>query len=761
MPARKRPHAAKVTPPAHSRRLLPITASVALLIVLLLLANGSRWHLGDDPSAASRGVAENTKVGAHYVGVTECGGCHAAELAEWQQSDHAHSMLEASDAAVRGDFSGVTLPYDGGEARFFRRDGKPFVHTEGADGKPADFEIRHTFGWYPLQQYLVDIGTGRLQALPFAWDARGEDEGGQRWFHLYADQPPRPGDSLHWTGRDQNWNFMCAGCHSTNLEKRYEPQADRFDTRWSDINVACEACHGPGSKHVEWAKTARQDTTAHKGLTVPMVPDGKWAFTTAGKGIAHWNGPDRRAAMQPCFACHSRRREIANPLHADTALFDQAVPSLLEPGLYHVDGQIDGEVFEYGSFLQSRMYRAGVICQDCHQPHTGKLRLQGNALCTQCHAPASFATPGHHHHAAGSAGSQCVDCHMTGKTYMGVDFRRDHSFRLPRPELSEAFGTPNACTGCHADQPASWATAQIRDWIGESGRGHAALAAALDASRRHRLDAAAALLAVLGHAGASPIARATAVAALADYPGPQARERLRLAASDPEPLLRLAAVQASRLLAPDEQQRLLLGRLNDATLAVRTEAARLAIHIPDQRLDDAARTRLDAVVAELVASETIHLDRPEARLNLALIDLARGNFATAEAALQQALHMDQAFVPARINLADLYRASGRDAEVEALLREGLRISPDSADLKHALGLFKVRQGDRRAALELLAAAAKAAPDNPRYAYVYAVALLDSGDAPQALAVTRQALARTPNDASLAGLLRQIDGQAPP
>lgn len=764
----KRPPAAPV--PARRPRSLPRAVVVGSMALLLIAVTVWCWMPTDrsvppaPPRAHAAAVASAPSpppAAAQFVGTSACVACHEEAAREWRASDHAHAMLEPSDEALRGDFSGVTLRTGEHETRFFRRDGKPFVRTEGADGKPADFAIRYTFGWYPLQQYLVDLGRGRLQALPVAWDARPASEGGQRWFHLYASAPPPPGDSLHWTGRDQNWNFMCASCHSTNLEKRYDAAADRFDTRWSDINVGCEACHGPGSAHIAWAQGSGAQRAGPNGLRVPPPAAGRWEFATPGAGIAHWSGGDRRAAMEPCFACHSRRREIANPLRADVPLLDQTVPSLLEPGLYTADGQIEDEVFEYGSFLHSRMYRAGVICQDCHRPHSGTLRERGNALCAQCHAPASFDTPVHHHHPAGGPGSQCVDCHMSGKTYMGVDFRRDHSFRVPRPDQGQRLGTPDACTGCHRDQAPDWAAARVRDWVGAAARADAPVAEALTASRQHRLDGAPALLALLEHPAGSVIARATAVAALADYPGPPSREQVRRAAHDAEPLLRLAALRALRVLPEDEQIRLLAGLLGDTTRAVRDEAARIAVAIPAERLDANARERREVAVAELVASETIHLDRPEAHLNLALIDLARGRFGDAETALKRALAMDAGFVPARVNLADLYRATGRDPEAGPLLEEGLRRTPDSPDLSHTLGLLRVRQGERAAALELLAAAAQAAPDNPRYAYVHAVALADSGRVAEAAAVARAALARTPNDAALAQLLDSLPPRPAP
>lgn len=169
--------------------------------------------------------------------------------------------------------------------------------------------------------------------------------------------------------------------------------------------------------------------------------------------------------LDTCAACHSRRKVITkNPVPGEPYL-DGYLPALLEPGLHHADGQIDGEVYEYGSFLQSRMSAAGVTCSNCHDPHSAKLRAEGNALCGQCHMPAKFDSAEHHHHQPGNAGAQCVNCHMPTKTYMVVDIRRDHSFRVPRPDLSVALGTPNACTQCHAEHSAEWAAQTVAGWF--------------------------------------------------------------------------------------------------------------------------------------------------------------------------------------------------------------------------------------------------------------------------------------------------------
>lgn len=372
---------------------------------------------------------------ARYVGSAACAACHKAESEAWRSSHHARSMQPATPVTVLGDFGGVRVEHHGQATRFFRRGDKYFVRTEGPDGRPRDFEVAYTFGVHPLQQYLIALPGGRLQALGVAWDARRREEGGQRWYHLYPEAPPRAGETTHWTGRDQNWNFMCAACHSTGLAKNYDAERDSYRTTWAELAVGCEACHGPASQHLAWARGDRARREAGLGFKQESAAYRRpqFGFADPAQPIASRMGEASQAAGEMCFGCHARRRELVKNPDPGDAFLDNYLPSLLEPGLYHPDGRIDGEVFEYGSFVQSAMHRAGVTCTHCHETHSLKLRAAGNALCAQCHRTERYDNPEHHHHAAGA---NCVDCHMPGKTYMGVHFRRDHSLRVPRPEAT-------------------------------------------------------------------------------------------------------------------------------------------------------------------------------------------------------------------------------------------------------------------------------------------------------------------------------------
>jgi predicted CXXCH cytochrome family protein len=397
--------------------------------------------------------------------------------------------------------------------------------------------------------------------------------------------------------------------------------------------------------------------------------------------------------LETCAACHSRRKVIAkNPVPREPYL-DSYLPALLEPGLYHADGQIDGEVYEYGSFLQSRMHTAGVTCSNCHDPHSAKLRAQGNALCAQCHLPEKFDVAAHHHHPPGNAGAQCVNCHMPTKNYMVVDARRDHSIRVPRPDLSVALGTPNACSQCHADRSAQWAAEIVAGWYPAGRQTTPHYGTALHAGRVGAVDVEQQLDRLILDQSQPAIARASALPLLMPYASPASEPAIRAAIADPEPLVRMAAPRALPGSPPPRFVDAAAPLLGDPVRAVRIEAARALAGIDLLALTPEQQTALVKAIAELVAAELVDADRPEAHLNLGLLDLRRREPGEAEREYRTALRLDPNFVPALVNLADLDRARGMDDEGAELLRKAMAIEPDNADVRYALGLYLVRNHD--------------------------------------------------------------------
>lgn len=710
------------------RAFLPVVAGLALLGV------GLAWLLW--PRAIPDAPLQ-------FVGTTACAGCHQQAAQAWRQSHHFHAMEVPDASSVLGDFDDATFGYFGTTSRFFTRDGQYFVETDNAKGELETFRIAFTFGWEPLQQYLIEFPDGRLQALGISWDTRPAESGGQRWFHLYADRHVDHEDPLHWTGSFQNWNSRCAACHSTDLVRGYSQVQDRYDTRWKDINVGCEACHGPGSRHVAWANGDERGPSGN-GLIANLAAT--WSPSNGQRPVLPDMPAGLGAQLQACSACHSRRGELQQP-HPGQDFLDNYMLSPVAAGMYHADGQILDEVYETGSFMQSLMHQNHVTCTNCHEPHGARLRASGNALCLQCHEPSKYQDEAHFFHEPESVGAQCVNCHMPTRTYMSVDERRDHSFRIPDPLASVRFGVPDACTQCHADRDAGWAASTITRRTGrtEPRYAHASL---LASARRHDPAALPGLLALAQGNGTPAILRATALQESGRFPSAQQVRAATGALANTEPLLRVAAAQALGHLEPLQRFTRLRPLLADPVKSVRIAAARQLIDVRPQQVPEADRQALQQLFDEYQQALLHNADLPESMSDLGVYRAAQGDLAGAEQALQQARKLAPHFLPALLNLADIHRARGRDDLGEPLLGEAVRRYPESGDARHMLGLLYVRTGRTPESVSLFRQASQLAPDNPQYALVYAVSLAETGQPAQAVAVLEDALRRFPGNAPL-------------
>ncbi|MBY0364114.1 MAG: hypothetical protein K2X45_19580 [Phreatobacter sp.] len=707
-----------------------------------------------EPRAAALGPggigALTSTAPAGYAGSASCAGCHESQTRAWLASQHASAMSRAEDQTVLGDFSDVRVEHRGSRARFFRDGTRFMVETEGGDGRTAAFEITDTFGISPLQQYLVTFPDGRRQALPFAYDTRPAADGGQRWFHLYPDQAITPSDPLHWTGDLQNWNFMCAECHSTALTKTYDRAQDRFDTRFSETSVGCEACHGAGRPHVQWAMGSRDPAVPHKGFETVAAPRPPITWTVDPAS----GSPTQIASRAPgdevdtCARCHARRATQSEHWRPGQPVLETHRPSLLSEGLFDADGQMRDEVFNDQTFRQSLMYARGVVCSDCHDPHSAKLRAPGSAVCGQCHLPDRFGTTAHSGHASGPGAPDCVSCHMPRRTYMVIDERHDHSFRIPRPDQSVALGTSNTCNDCHRDKSPAWAAAAVERWHGPVRKGFQTWAGAFHAARAGAAEARNALIALAAAPSVPAIARATAVAELRAFPARITAEALRQALSDPDPLVRASAASAHAGLPLEQRWALVSPLLSDPVAGVRLAAAETLADQPPGALPEAERTRLRAAFAEYEAALRLNSDQPEGRASLASFRLRQQDVAGGEAELVAGLRFNPRATVLSINLADLYRLTGREAQAEATLRSATAAQPEAAAAHHALGLSLIRQRKHPEALAAIALASQFAPENPRYAYVHAVALRSLGEPADSARIAAEALARHPNNVDL-------------
>jgi predicted CXXCH cytochrome family protein len=697
---------------------------------------------------------------ATYVGRDSCAKCHQSELKAWTGSDHDLAMDLARDETVLGDFNNIEFTHQGVTSRLFRRDKKFFVNTEGPTGEMQDFEIKYTFGVRPLQQYMVEFPDGRVQVLRISWDTAKK-----RWFHL---DPPDvknehilPDDPLHWTGVAQNWNHTCADCHSTNLQKNYDLATNTFHTTFSEIDVSCEACHGPGSTHVELAEA--------KSLF--------WD-RNLGYGLARLKGADTHPQLETCAKCHSRRNQIHGDFRPGSELLNSYEVSNLHENLYHPDGQIQDEVYEYGSFLQSKMYRKNIRCSDCHDPHSTKLKAVGNQLCAKCHQPGKFDVPSHHHHAPGSKGAQCVECHMPTTTYMDVDPRRDHSLRVPRPDLTVSLGTPNACNKCHTKptEDAEWAADKVVTWFGEKRPTDPHYAPAIAAGRAHTAEGAGLLRDALKQKETPEIVQATAIELLSSYPDGESQAVVRKALKSSVPQIRTAA--AKNYHAPAEElKHALTPMLNDPVRLVRITAARRLVEVPLILFTSAESKALDAALNETRAAELMVADRAGAHLNLGKLyeqlahreararhtQQANDFISGAIQEYQTAIELEPYMAESRSTLAELLQQNqGDPQEIRRLREEELklfardaRLLPKNALVHNRLGLLHYLLGQLDEAEAAIRKACELEPQSYDYRLNLTLLYEKRKQTSQAIESAEKLLEIRPEDPVATEILRKL------
>lgn len=751
---------ARPTPPAQKPA--PVRRTwLAVLAGVLLLATLGAWiwvqqdtavqlPSGHPPLDTARPAPPSPPVPpvAQFADESTCAGCHQTQAKDWQGSHHQQAMKPASAGNVLGDFADITFKGETETTRFFRKGDEYWVNTPGTDGKPADFKVAYTFGVEPLQQYLLaypdetDKPGGRLQALGVAWDSRKN-----RWFQLMPGQRIDHTDELHWTRPAQNANFMCIECHTTGFKRHYDAATDSFASHWNSLGVGCQACHGPAAKHLEWA--AKPDRSADKGFDVPL------------------KNASQATVVETCARCHARRAPLADGFETKHRFMDDYLPSTLTRELYEIDGKIKDEVFEWGSFTQSKMFAKGVQCTDCHNPHSGELKAPGNGVCLQCHNTAgkpirpqidgkglhakNYDSPEHHHHEPGSPGAQCTSCHMPGRYYMVNDYRHDHGFSLPDPGHARRIGAPDACLACHKETPAKKISEQFRQWYASetplkpnaSSNPAPRYDDTLWKARGGKPGASRALHLLLASPELPAIRRATLIAELPSYPSPRSLELVAQGLKDADPLVRTAAVEALPALAEASQQGLLLAPLlSDPIRAVRVAAAWQLAQLPPQ-----ARPGLDAALdkglQEYEAVQDSLAERAEANLNLAMLYEHTGRPEQVEPALRAAMARNPDFLPAQVTLFQWLEANNRQAQARQLLDAALRQHPTSGLLHHVNGLALVREGQRAQAIKELREAVRLAPDDDQFRYVLAIALHDSGDADAACRELEAVLQRHP------------------
>jgi tetratricopeptide (TPR) repeat protein len=702
----------------YKKSILLVLLFVALLIVFrVFIVDGctSKYVKYSDIKSHSK----------EYVGDQSCKKCHATEFKDWKHSDHYMSMLPPNDSTVKGDFNNVTFTADGVSSRFFKKGSKFFINTEGDDGKNHDFEIKYIFGYKPLQQYLVQFPGGKMQVPRLSWDVDKK-----KWFNQYAGQKIPSHDWLHWTGNAQNWNTMCASCHSTNLRKNYDVKSDSYKTSYSIINVSCESCHGAGKNHIDFINGDYKSGTKIKGSYIKL---GK-SFT-------------QTEQLNTCAPCHARMSELNGSHIESKEIMDNFIPQIPDTENYHADGQVDDEDYIYSSFLQSKMFGKGLVCSTCHNPHSTKLKRIGNQTCTLCHVPSKYDVPTHTFHPKGSNKSgECVSCHMPGKVYMGNDLRHDHSFRVPRPDLSLKYGTPNACSNCHKDKSEKVLADAIVKWYGPKRKYHFAD----DLIPGSRLDANSEkhLTNLIDNKFVPKIIKATATFYLGSIQTQTSLNTLLARLASKESQIRYRALRSLNSFPVDSWRDAVGPLLSDKVRAVRIAAADLYITIPAEQVPTPFTKAFSLAQTELEKSLRYQTDFSTGNVMLADYYLKLQDYDNAEKFYLRGLKKDSNMNYALLNLSAAYNSQGKNAQAMQALELALKNDSKNDRIYYNMALLFNEMSNIPAAEKAFAKAVELKSTNPKVYYNYGLLLNQSKKFAAAEAVLMKGISISPSDSEL-------------
>ncbi len=691
------------------RLFLAACALACLLpLVFAVVVATSRWR--SNPKLAPVG---DTAVFAAYGKSPSCQSCHEEEFKNWQGSHHAQAERIVDPTRDQAAFDPAqTIAHGSRQSTARVVDGRMQLLTQGLNGTNEPFAVARVIGVDPLLQYLLPAGGGRWQASELCFDPKRLE-----WFNVYGEEDRQPGEWGHWTGRGMNWNFMCATCHNTRLRKNYDPRTDTYATTMAEMGVGCEACHGPMADHNAWqAKHPNRsgDPTIRKITRAEM-------FDTCGQ-------------------CHARRGELTGDFQPGENFLDHhhlTIPD--ETDVFHPDGQVRDEDYEFTAFLGSRMHLAGVRCVDCHEPHTSKLRVPGNLMCMACHG--NTMTNGapridpatHSHHKTDTAGDRCTDCHMPTTVYMQRHPRHDHGFTVPDPRLTKELGIPNACNRCHTNQTSDWSLEAMNKWYGPRTNELMRTRATAIANARAGDAAAVTTLVRMATGETNFFWRAVAANLLQRWSAePAVTAALLRCAGDTNALVRTAAVRGLEPLAqsgPDAVVNALHARLADPVRSVRVAAAWALHHTLDTN---------SPAGKDLLAYLRHNADQPASAMQAGVLQLDRGDAAGALTHFRRAVSWDPNSAPFYNAMAVAASVLGQSIEAVTALQAACRLAPREAEYRYKLGLALNEAGRLAEAQAALAEAVKLDPQFARAWYNLGLAYSAQQDWEPALAALLRA-----------------------
>ena len=736
-----------------------------VVLLLFLFGTGIGWFALKSTLSANHGAAGSkssaqTNIYAAYAGSASCRECHEEAFKKWAGSHHAEAERLIQTNRDQAAFAPAHEFKHGTQTTFVQwDDGQAQIAGLGLNHQWETNPVARVIGEDPLRQFLIAFSGGRFQVQEASYDPRSNE-----WFNVFGNEDRQPGEWGHWMGRGMNWNAMCAACHNTRVRKNYDAATDSYHTTMSETTVSCEACHGPLKAHVDWQKK-------YGGTNDPVFPK-----------------HSRQQVFDMCASCHARRADLTgNFVPGDDFNDHYELTTVDASDLFYPDGQIRDEDYEQSAFLGSKMQNAGLTCLDCHPRSLHMAKLHGNALCMQCHkggfpkAPAINPTE-HSHHADGSTGNECANCHMPQTVYMQRHSRHDHGFTIPDPLLTKQFAVPNACNRCHTDQSTDWALKSVETWYGDKMQRHTRARAQIIARARTGEDSSRTNQVQLLQTEEIPYWRAVAANLLGGWAADRnVTPALLQGLDDTNALVRSACIRSLAPLIENEMVSLAIqSKLADPLRNVRVAAAW------------ALRATLDmnsAAAADLKHFLEINADQPTGQLQLGSFELARGNATNALRYFQKAVEWDPYSPGIRHELAIVLSQLGRTQEAVTQLAEAVRLAPKDAEShfilalalnetgdtprmmteleeavkcnpRHArawynLGLARNAAGNPTGAIQALLAAESAEPNDPSIPYARATVLARTGKISEARLAAQRALELDPHSRDAANLIQQL------
>jgi tetratricopeptide (TPR) repeat protein len=751
-----------------------LTKSVAFVVLAaIFVAAPLRAQRVETPASATDSTA--------VAGSATCRSCHEKFYGLWAGSWHGLAMRPYSDNFAAANLTAQTTDIAVGEASYRVEigPGEGWVRERAGDVERR-YRIVEALGGKDVVYLLTEFDRGRLQTLPVAYDVRKRE-----WFDMAASGAPHASPAapqpLDWKDRRFTFNMACRGCHVSQIANAYDPATDAYRTNWSEPGVNCETCHGPGQAHIDACLAAPAGKPPEDLRIIRIKRDFDHAQTNA-----------------LCGACHAKATPITASFAPGDRFSDHFELAAYDNPDFYPDGRDLGENYTYTSWSRSPCVAAGEL--DCLHCHTSSGRYKfadadhADDACQPCHAGVVADAAGHSHHPAGTRGARCVACHMPTTEFARMR-RSDHSMLPPTPAASLAYGSPNACTICHADRDAAWADAAVRGWYG--GGYQAPLldqAALIAAARRGDWGRLADMLAVVASPASNELIAATLTRLLRSCPDPRKWDAILDAARSPSPLTRAAAAEALAALASRQAVDALAAASADDSRVVRVRAAASLAGLPADalRLSPVQARAVKAATEEHIASLLVSPDSWASQYDLGNFHLGQGDLALAVAAYETATRLDPSAAPPLINAAIAYARLGRNDKAEAALAAALKLEPDNAAAHFNMGLLQAELGDAAAAERHLRAALQARPDmaeaaynlgvllapdrpgealgflrqaagldplEPRYAYTLAFFTASGGDHPGAAQILKDLLARRPDYRPAAQLLDAIERSA--